>query len=229
MGKSFNIGMKSIVLITVGIIALVVAFIFITENQIQVENGDITFDISPPIDNQPTMGEASAPVTIVEFGDYKCPACKSWNETVFPKIEEEYISSGKVKFSYINTLFHGEESALAAMASESVWNQDNDAFWDFHKEIFIHQPEAQRHDDVWVTPEKLIDIAVSVGNEIDLETLAEDMIKQTYKEDVLKDQELVEQYQVSLTPSIVINGTMVEDPFDYEHIVSLIEKELESN
>lgn len=48
MGKSFNIGMKSIVLITVGIIALVVTFIFITENQKQVENGDITFDISPP-------------------------------------------------------------------------------------------------------------------------------------------------------------------------------------
>lgn len=155
------------------------------------------------------------------------PACKVWDETIFPQLKAEYIDSNKVNYAYINTLFHGEESALAALASESVWNEHPDSFWAFHKEIFNQQPASQNHDDAWVTPEKLIDIAIAADEEIELEQLANDMINQTYADNVIADQELVEEYDITLTPSIIINGTMLDDPFDYEHIKEVIEEALE--
>ena len=37
---------------------------------------------------------------------------------------------------------------------------------------------------------------------------------------------LVEEFGVSITPTIMVNGTMLEDPFDYEKIKSLIDQEL---
>lgn len=173
------------------------------------------------------MGETDAPVSIVEFGDYKCPSCKAWGETVFPQLEKEFIKKGKASFSYINVLFHGEESTLAALASESVYKQDPDSFWAFHNAVFAQQPETQQHDNQWVTPEKLVEIAKETAPEIDLKQLEEDINTEGTKEEVKKDDDLVKEFNVELTPTIIINGVMVEDPFDYEAIVSLIEKELE--
>ena len=54
-----------------------------------------------------------------------------------------------------------------------------------------------------------------------------DIEQQSAIEEVNKDTELVEEFKVQQTPSIMVNGTMLEDPFDYEKIKNLIEKELE--
>ncbi|OAB44747.1 hypothetical protein PGLA_04860 [Paenibacillus glacialis] len=66
---------------------------------------------------------------MIEFGDYKCPSCKAWSEHLYPQLMKEYVDTSKVKFAYINVLFHGEESELASLAVESVFDQDPEAFW----------------------------------------------------------------------------------------------------
>ncbi|MCM3760889.1 DsbA family protein [Alkalihalobacillus oceani] len=217
---------KRLVWITLLIIAAGVLIVLISSQRNEASQ-DIRLGAHPDIEGQPTLGEIGAPVSVVEFGDYKCPACKAWDESILPQLTVDYIETGQVKYSYINTLFHGEESGLAALASESVWNQNPEGFWQFHKEIFRQQPPSQNHDESWITPEKLIDIANEVDADIDLEQLAIDLVNQTYIAHVMADQEQVQAFNVSLTPSIVINGTMVEDPFDYEHMKQVIEEALE--
>ncbi|MCM3715460.1 DsbA family protein [Alkalihalobacillus oceani] len=227
MSTNTNRSSKKLVWVTLAVIVLGAFAIFILNPKNETSQ-DIQFDSHPVTEGQPTLGDANAPVSIVEFGDYKCPACKAWDESIFPQLTEDYIETGEVNYSYINTPFHGEESGLAALASESVWNQSPDDFWVFHKEIFRQQPPNQNHDDAWITPEKLIDIANEVDADINLEQLASDLMNQTYIDDVIADQEQVQAFNVSLTPSIVINGTMIEDPFDYERMKELIEEALET-
>ncbi|KMK76270.1 DsbA family protein [Alkalihalobacillus pseudalcaliphilus] len=219
---------KTMVVITLIIVGLVIAtFYSLTRNDAVAPTNE--FEEIPNIEGQPTLGNEGAPVTVIEFGDYKCPACKAWDESIFPLLKESYIDTGKVNYSYINTPFHGEESVLAALASESVWDQDPEGFWNFHKEVFQQQPDVQNHDDAWITPEKLIEIAEQVNVNVDLDQLMNDIVNQTYVDEVLNDQAQVEKFNVSLTPSIFINDTMVEDPFDYDTIVKLIEENLEEN
>ncbi|ONK24543.1 dihydroneopterin aldolase [Bacillus sp. VT-16-64] len=217
---------KKLVLFTLGFIALLVAIVFLVNQQDKDTQSNKKAE-HPPIEQQPTMGETDAPVSIVEFGDYKCPSCKAWGETVFPQLEKEFIQTGKASFSYINVLFHGEESTLAALASESVYKQDPNSFWAFHNAVFAQQPETQQHDNQWVTPEKLVEIAKETAPEIDLKQLEEDIKTEGTIEEVKKDVDLVKEFNVEVTPTIIINGVVVEDPFDYDAIVSLIEKELE--
>lgn len=217
---------KKLVLFTLGFVALLVAIVFLVNQQDKDTQSNKKAE-HPPIEQQPTMGETDAPVSIVEFGDYKCPSCKAWGETVFPQLEKEFIQTGKATFSYINVLFHGEESTLAALASESVYKQDPDSFWAFHNAVFAQQPETQQHDNQWVTPEKLVEIAKETAPEIDLKQLEEDIKTEGTIEEVKKDVDLVKEFNVEVTPTIIINGVVVEDPFDYDAIVSLIEKELE--
>ncbi|KAB7704372.1 thioredoxin domain-containing protein [Bacillus aerolatus] len=218
---------KKIVISTLVLFAAIIGLVLFLNREKEVTVSETSVKKHPPIENQPTIGETDATVSIVEFGDYKCPSCKAWGETIYPKLVEEYINTGKAKFSYINVLFHGKESTLAALASESVYKQDPEAFWAFHKAVFAAQPASQNHDDQWVTTEKLVEIAKAHAPNIDLKQLEEDINTQGTIEEVNKDDQLVKDFNVPFTPTIIINGSMLEDPFDYEKIVSLIEKELE--
>lgn len=218
--------MKKFVIFTLLIFAAIVALVMVLnkdDKNVQ-ENNAVKH---PSIENQPTIGDPDAAVSIVEFGDYKCPSCKVWGENIYPQLEKEYIQTGKAKFSYINVLFHGQESILASLASESVFKQDPEAFWSFHKGIFDAQPVSQKHDDQWVTAEKLIEIAEAHAPNIDMKQFEDDITTGGTMEEVKIDEQLVNELNIPFTPTIIINGVMLEDPFNYEAIVSLIEKGLE--
>ncbi|RSL29975.1 DsbA family protein [Salibacterium salarium] len=219
---------KILVVVTAVVMVGIAVFLFMGNGNTSVGE-DTTFENHPEIERQPTIGEADAPVSVVEFGDYKCPSCKSWSEQVFPLLEDEYIVSGEASFTFINTLFHGEESERAALASESVWEQDPNSFWAFHELLFDNQPGPQFHDDVWVTTEELGTIADEVEGSIDAEQVMDDVENGTYADQVALDQSLVQEYNIELTPSILVNGTLIEDPFDWEAISAEIDAALEEN
>lgn len=219
-----NSPFKTAVILTLTIFAVLTTLV-VVNNMNSNSSNDITFDKQPSIEGQPTIGDSDAPVTVVEFGDFKCPACKAWGESIYPQLINDYVNTGKVKFAYINVLFHGEESKLGSLAAESVYKQSPESYWSFHKELFKAQP-SENHDGLWITNDKVVEIA-SAFPDIDIQLLQEDLSNQVGIEELNKDTKLVEEYKVQLTPSIMVNGTMLEDPFDYEKIKSLIENELE--
>lgn len=53
------------------------------------------FDNTPEIKGQPTVGETNALLTIVEFGDFMCPACHAWGEEIYPQIQKDFIDKGE--------------------------------------------------------------------------------------------------------------------------------------
>lgn len=224
MNNKTNKPFKMAVVITIIIFALLIALVVVNNMKSDTSN-NVSFDKKPSMEGQPVLGDPDAPVTVVEFGDFKCPACKAWSQNFYPQLVKDYVETGKVKFAYINVLFHGEESKLGSLAAESVFKQNPESFWIFNKEMFKAQP-TENHDGLWITNEKILEIASSIPN-IDVEKLENDINNKTEIEEVNKDSQLVEEFKVELTPSIMINGTMVEDPFDYERIKFLIDQALE--
>lgn len=51
------------------------------------------------------LGDAAAPVTIVEYASYTCPHCRRFHEGAFKDIKAEYIDTGKVHFIYREVYF----------------------------------------------------------------------------------------------------------------------------
>jgi len=218
-----NSNMKFTVIITLVAVALLALVVIMSSKKdpetVEVERTEVD------LTGQPILGETNAPVTVVEFGDYKCPSCKAWGERVYPQLVEDYVSSGDVNFSYVNVLFHGEESILGALAGESVLKQSPNKYWDFHKSLFAEQPEVN-HDGEWITIDKLLEVAKAYP-EIDQEVLRNDVEQQLTMDQVKIDDQLVKKHKVAQTPTIVINGVTMEDPFDYEAIKEVIDRELE--
>ena len=225
MSENKNLKMKIIVVLTL-VVLVIVAAVAVLSNKEKEEASPIeTTKID--LTGQPLLGEKDAPVTIVEFGDFKCPSCKTWGETILPKLVKDYIKTGQVNLSYVNVLFHGEESTLASLAAESVYERTPDTYWLFHQALFNEQP-VENHDALWVTPEKILEVA-SEFPKIDQTLLKEDMEQESTMENVKTDEALVNEVGVAMTPSVVINGKMMEDPFDYEAIQSVIEQEIKDN
>lgn len=218
MERNKNSNMKFVVVLTLVAVALLAAFVVFGNKQKSLPTEIKQIDIT----GQPLLGEIDAPVTVVEFGDFKCPACKAWGEMIYPKLVNDYIETGTVKFAFVNVLFHGKESTLGSIAAESVFERNPGVYWDFHQALFDAQP-TENHDAQWITPERILEIA-SGFSEIDQTLLKEDMEQQATMESVKHDEDLVRDVGVSLTPTIVINGKVMEDPFDYEAIKAAIEK-----
>jgi len=218
--KKKQSGMKFAVLLTLLAVGILAAIVVLTNQQSAstVETGEV--DIA----GQPTLGESDAPVTVVEFGDFKCPSCKAWGEMVYPQLVADYVDTGDVKFSYINVLFHGNESVVGSLAAEAVYEQSPESYWSFHKALFAAQP-TENHDAAWLTPEKALEVAAEFPA-IDPNQMSADMEKQETMDKVEVDKALVEEHEVAMTPTIVVNGQTLEDPFDYEAIKALMDEEL---
>jgi len=46
------------------------------------------------------LGDANAPVTLVEYASVSCGACAYWHQNVYPDIKSRYIDTGKVKYVF---------------------------------------------------------------------------------------------------------------------------------
>lgn len=223
--KNKKTNSRYLVIYTLVIIVLFASLFAINQASKGKDETNRTADEAPPVATQPVMGETESKVSIVEFGDYKCPSCKAWGEQVWPQLKKDYIDSGKATFSYINVLFHGEESNLGALAGEAVLKSDPENFWDFHKALFDAQPEVN-HDGLWITEEKVLEVAKAAVPDIDLEEFQQNMNSKEMQSMVDKDQQLVTQFKVEQTPTIMINNVVIANPFDYESLTATIEQEL---
>ncbi|QJD82980.1 DsbA family protein [Cohnella herbarum] len=223
-GRKKNPG-KAMVLYTTALVLLLVALFFINQANKDGTQDLTRVDVQPSIADQPVIGSEDAKVTLIEFGDYKCPSCKKWSQDVYPVLKAEYIDTGKMKLAFVNTLFHGDESELGALAGEAVFSQNKDAFWVFNEAMFNAQPSAN-HDGLWITEEKIAELATTITPQIDIEKLKNDLSNRTTLPQVQVDNALVEKYRINQTPTLMINGITIANPFDIESIKSVIDKEL---
>ncbi|MFQ5945764.1 MAG: DsbA family protein, partial [Anaerolineae bacterium] len=90
--------------------------------------------------DDPAKGAADAPVTIVEFSDFQCPACGAFAATVLPTLEAAYVDTGQVRIIFRDfPLIQHEQAGLAAQAG--ACSHEQGLFWQMHDLIFARQTE----------------------------------------------------------------------------------------
>ncbi|HEY2492381.1 MAG TPA: DsbA family protein [Paenibacillus sp.] len=184
-------------------------------NQVKVDQVPDDFDV----DNQPMLGDKDAPIQIVEFSDYKCPYCKLWTETVFPLVKQQYIDTGKASFVYLDFSFLGPDSHLAALAGETLFQQNAEFFWKYHALMTARQGDGSTE---WATYEFIVDLVAKEIPEVDMELFKQELKEQKYIVNVKKDFEIGRKHGVEGAPTIFINGKLYEEP-KIERIQSIID------
>lgn len=155
--------------IVVGAIATAVIIGIIASYSTQLNSETVNLDVSrahgtiSTAMGSPILGNPSAAVTIVEFGDYQCPNCKKWFLNTKPKIIENYIDTGKANLVYVDLAFLGQDSPKAAEASYCAEEQGK--YWQYHGLLYTSQ---QGIDDGWANSERLKAFAFSLDLDMEL-------------------------------------------------------------
>jgi len=84
------------------------------------------------VDDDPALGPADAPVTIVEFSDFNCPYCRRFHAEVFPDLMAAYPD--QLRFVYRDYPITSAESLVAAQAANCAGKQG--AYWAYHDSLF---------------------------------------------------------------------------------------------
>jgi len=162
----------------------------------------------------PTLGPASAPITIVEFSDFECPYCGGLFPTL-KEIEKKYADKIRVVYrQYPLTSLHphAQKAAEASLCAD-----EQKRFWDFHDSLFGNQQD--------LTVDSLKRRAVELKLDAPAFNTCLDSGKhaETIKKDIVEGSRA----GVSGTPAIFINGRLLSGNQPYTSIAQVIEDELQ--
>ncbi|MFB6242200.1 MAG: thioredoxin domain-containing protein [Candidatus Nanosalina sp.] len=176
------------------------------------QGGDFGVSVSFDTKGEPVLGQKDAPVTIAYWGDYQCPFCKRFEQNTFPKLKENYISTGKVRLVFKDYQFLGPDSKTAGVASECVWkqvkNSNPKAFWNWHAEMYDKQ---DGENSGWGDKQDIIEMTKSIKG-VDAQKLSTCMKnnRQKFLKEISQDQQEGSSAGITGTPGFVIYKTGAE-------------------
>lgn len=144
------------------------------------------------------MDDASSPVTIVEFGDYQCPFCKRWNETVKPSIEKNLIETGKASLIYVDFPIIGPDSITVHAGSYCASEQG--LYWKYHDYAYANQGHE---NDGWANIDNL-KIIMSGIDGLDMDLFSQCLDSKKYEQRVNENKKIASDAGARSTPSFII-------------------------
>jgi len=163
-----------------------------------IENDQVLFSKKNLMENgSPILGDPSAPITILEWGDYQCTFCYRFHQSSLNIILEEYIDSGKINLVFKDFPLNGPDSILGAEAAYCAGDQGK--YWAFHNELYSNWAGERTG---WINYDSLNQFAKSVNLELDEFTTCLDEHK--YKQKVLELEKFGKELGIDATPSFLI-------------------------
>lgn len=164
------------------------------------------------LEDAPTKGPRGAPVTLVVFSDFECPACGKAT-SVLRELERRYEGKLRIGFKHLPLPMH-PHAPLAAQAAMAAHEQGR--FWDYHDVLFAHQKQLERAE--------LVRYAANLG--LDARLFAATLDSGKYAALVARDENEAAAIGAYGTPTFVINGHVLVGAHPLETFAERIDKEL---
>ena len=184
--------------------------------------GNVPVKVEVSMDDDPYLGNSSAPVKIIEFSDFQCPFCRVfWHDTL-PSIKKDYVDTGKVQFVYRDfpLSFH-PASIPSALAADCA--KDQNKYWEMHDKMFSEEQKQGTGTITYGIPE-LKKWAKEIG--LNMGDFNQCLDSQKYKAEVDKDTADGSRAGVSGTPTLFINGIAIVGAQPYSAFKTAIDKAL---
>ena len=162
-----------------------------------------------------TFGEGNTGVTLIEYGDFQCPACFSYFPLV-TQLREEYKDRVTFQFRHF-PLVQSHQNAMAAhRAAEAAGLQGK--FWEMHDLLFQNQKAWEASNNA---AQFFEDYATQL--ELDIEKFKSDVASSGVNASVQADFKSGQDLGVSSTPSFILDGKLIENPTSIEAFKKVID------
>lgn len=213
--KFLNSPSGKIVLLTVGLFVAVLAYYFYATSS-GASNVDVKSSAVTVSDKDYLRGSKNAEVTIIEYADFQCPACKAYKGVV-TQILGKYPDDVRFTFRHFPLISIHINALLAATYAEAAGEQGK--FWEMHDALYANQ-------EVWgeaLDAEKKIQgYATTLG--LNIKTLEETAKSDAVREKVVASYKEASALKLQGTPSFFVNGVKVES----SNLISEVDKAVAS-
>ena len=164
------------------------------------------------------VGNADAPVTIIEYASMSCSHCASFHNNTLPDLKKEYIDTGKVKFVFRDFPYNFP----ALLGSMVMRCTPNDVRYDYMNALYKLQNQWVLEENA-KTIQELYKIMQSGGmKKEDFEACINntDLENQIIQEII----DAQEEFQIKNTPSFLVNGNLVAGNKSIKEFRQIIDK-----
>jgi protein-disulfide isomerase len=167
-----------------------------------------------------SQGNANAPLVLMEFADFQCPACGQFARFSKPLVKD-YMDNGTVRFVWYDfPLVQLHKNAVLASRAGRCANEQNQ-FWAFHDVVFTNQSRWSESDDA---ADHFAEYAEQAG--LDGGAFNQCLRSEKYQKEVSESFQLGTTLGVSGTPTLFLNGKRIETPTSRAEWDQLIQAEL---
>jgi protein-disulfide isomerase len=190
-------------------VALVVGYFLWPRPQAQAVSAD-------RLNDDPFIGAADAPVTIIEYGDFGCPSCRAWhNAGIMEQVRAVY--GDQVRFVWRDFPVITARSPKAAEAAQCAYDQGQ--FWEYHDLLFESAASLGTND--------LKRYASELG--LDSEGFNQCLDSGQHRATVDKDLQDAYRRRFRGTPSFLVNDQPLAGPPNFQYLQGLIEPILQGS
>ncbi|MEU3662428.1 DsbA family protein [Streptomyces sp. NPDC032940] len=154
-------------------------------------------------DDPLAVGDADAPVVMIEYSDFQCPYCGKFARDTEPELLRSYVDEGVLRIEWRNFPIFGEESEAAARAAWAAGQQDR--FWEFHDQAYS---KTRKKNTGAFSTDKLTAMAKAAGV-ADLDKWRADMDSDAADTAIRQDQNEGYSLGVTSTPAFLVNDIPV--------------------
>lgn len=167
-----------------------------------------------------TLGDPNAPITVVEFADFGCPACRTYETLTFPGVREQYIDTGKIFYVYKDLPIVSQHGDLAAQAAECAGEQDQ--YWAMHRRLFLDPQEWDASEQA--ASDAFQRYASDIG--IDSGALSACVASGRYADEVRADFDEAQALHLIGTPMFFIDGALLAGAQSSELFADVLDERL---
>ena len=155
----------------------------------------------------PVLGNESAEITILEFGDYQCTFCYKFHKNTLPILKDEFIDSGKVKMVFKDFPLNGNDSIIAGEAAYCA--EDQDRYWSYNNVIYKNWAGEKTG---WINFQTLYQFAKNTN--LDLREFTDCLSNHNYLNRVLNNEKYAIEIGIDATPTFLV--------FDDKKVIRII-------
>lgn len=163
----------------------------------------------------------SAKVTLIEYGDFECPACASYYPLV-KQLGNDFTKDLRIVYRFFPLTNIHKNAMIAAQAAYAAGLQNK--FWEMHDALYENQ-------NSWANLSDPKDTFFEYAKELklDLSKFKTDVTSSSTESFVKEAQASATSIGINSTPTFIVNGKRIQNPAGYEEFKKIIQDEIEAH
>ena len=176
-------------------------------------------NLPPAVAKGYTMGRPDAPVQILEFADFECPACGNYSVVTEPDVRKRIIEPGLARVTYYDFPLPQHKNTMMASEAAACAN-DQGKFWEMHDRLFQGQTD-------WNTEATSDPVSVMQGYAkqigLDMDKWRTCVDAHTHQREIEANKAEGERRQVNQTPTFVIGNRQIAGSLTDDQIMAYVD------